>query len=338
MAPHATLDARVDGGGEVYTPRDYEGAAPPPSATRASAGAGADAEWRPAERLTVAGSARVDAWSDATGDGGADASSSIRPGTSASRSRWTGRRWRRTRGRRRGPPSFIERYGDRGAFVGDPSLRPESAWTVDAGARASRRFEPLRVAFEVVGFATWAQDLITFVPTGAFGRSKATNIGRARLAGLELDLRAAAGPLEVRAAYTALATENDASCLAVVGTCERPPLPGRPEQDLVADAIARVGAASVRAGVDAVTGAFADLTGSIAVPPRAFVSAGARVDVAAGVRLAVDVRNLFDVRTGTYPGALGPVREPVGDFYEYPLPGRSVLVSARFSEPAVGTP
>jgi len=68
------------------------------------------------------------------------------------------------------------------------------------------------------------------------------------------------------------------------------------------------------------------------VPPRVLASAGVRVDVTREVRLALDVRNLFDVRTGTYEGALGPVREPIGDSYEYPLPGRSFLVSARFTE------
>jgi len=47
------------------------------------------------------------------------------------------------------------------------------------------------------------------------------------------------------------------------------------------------------------------------------------------VRVAVDVRNLFDVRTGTYDGLLG-ARFPIGDLYEYPLPGRSVLVTARY--------
>jgi outer membrane receptor protein involved in Fe transport len=88
----------------------------------------------------------------------------------------------------------------------------------------------------------------------------------------------------------------------------------------------------VRAGLDATSGMFADAAGSIAVPARLLASAGARVDVGHGVRLALDLRNLFDVRTGSYEGALGPVREPIGDYYEYPLPGRSVLVSARFSE------
>ena len=32
------------------------------------------------------------------------------------------------------PPSFVERFGNRGAFIGDPLLRPESATTIDAGA------------------------------------------------------------------------------------------------------------------------------------------------------------------------------------------------------------
>jgi hypothetical protein len=332
VAPDATLEARVDGSGERFEPGDYVGAAPPPGATRASLGAAIDAEWRAAPWLALAGSGRVDGWSDGAGDAAVDRE--VRPTghvgveaplegvTLATHAGATGR-----------PPSFVERYGDRGAFIGDPGLRPESAWTVDAGARVSRGREGLRGAVEVVAFATWATDLITFVPTGAYGRSRATNIGRARMLGAELDGRAGVGPLELRVSYTALAAENEAACAATVGPCERPPLPARPASDLVADAIVRRGPASVRAGVDAVSGMFADVAGSIAVPARVLASAGARLDVTRGVRLALDVRNLFDVRTGTYQGALGPVREPIGDYYEYPLPGRSMIVTARFSEP-----
>jgi outer membrane receptor protein involved in Fe transport len=138
--------------------------------------------------------------------------------------------------------------------------------------------------------------------------------------------------MEVRASYTGLATENDASCTAVTGGCARPPLPGRPASDLVGDARVRVGPAVLRVGVDAVTGMVADVAGSILVPARVLASTGVRVDVVRGVRLALDVRNLLDVRTATYAGALGPVHEPIGDYYEYPLPGRSFMVSARFTE------
>jgi len=329
-AEGATLEVRVDGSGERFAPGVVEGGAPPPGASRGSVGAAVDAGWRAFDPVTLGASGRVDGWSGVASDGtqtgevrptghvGAEAA--LEPVTLAAHAGTTAR-----------PPSFIELYGDRGAFTGDPSLRPESAWTVDAGARASRRLGAVHVALEVVGFGTWAQDLIAFVPTGATG-AKATNIGRARLVGVEVDARAAAGPLEVRASYTGLATEDEAACTAATGGCARPPLPGRPANDFVGDAMAHVGPAVVRVGVDAVSGMVADTAGSIGVPPRVLASTGLRVDVARGVRVAIDVRNLFDVRTGTYAGALGPVREPIGDYYEYPLPGRSVLVSARFTE------
>jgi vitamin B12 transporter len=336
-AREATISAGVDGSGERFEPGAFEGAPSPPGATRASAGAAIDAEWRAVARLTLSGSARLDAWSDAARGSAADGE--LRPtghvGVEAPLDAVTLAAHGGTTAR---APSFVERYGDRGAFIGDASLRPESAWTVDAGARTSGRFGPARVRVELVGFASWAQDLITFVPTGAYGRAVATNIGRARVLGVELDARAVAGPLEAHTSYTGLATENEAACRATVGACDRPGLPARPELDIVADVIAHVGPASARAGLDAVSGMSADLAGSIVVPARVLASAGVRLDVAPGLRFAVDARNLFDVRTGTYQGAIGPVREPIGDYYEYPLPGRSLLVSARFSEPAGAAP
>jgi hypothetical protein len=339
VAPDATIDAQVDASGERYAPGLYagNGATSPPGATRASAGGAIDAGWRAADRLVLAASGRLDAWSDAE-SGGSDAE--LRPtghvGVEIPLDGWSIASHAGATAR---PPSFIERYGDRGTFIGDPSLRPESAWTIDAGAHGSKRFAgtSARVALECVVFATWAQDLITFVPTGASGRLKATNIGLARLAGVEVDARAAAGPFEVRASYTGLVTANEAGCTAVVDRCDRPPLPGRPAHDVVADGIAHAGPASVRLGVDAVTGMFADLSQTIPVPARVLVSAGARVDVARDVRLALDVRNLFDVRTGTYAGATGSEPYPIGDDYAFPLPGRSLLVSARFSEPGLGS-
>jgi outer membrane receptor protein involved in Fe transport len=330
-AQRATLEVRADGSGERFAPGIVEGAMPPPGATRGSAGAAIDADWRALEPVTLAGSGRVDAWSGVASDG--TRTGEVRPtGHLGAEAAFDTVVFAAHAGTTARPPSFVELYGDRGAFLGNPTLRPESAWTIDAGARAARRVGRARLSLEVVGFATWAQDLITFVPTGAYGRAKATNIGRARLAGVEMDGRAAAGPLELRASYTGLATEDDASCTAATGGCARPPLPGRPTRDLVADAMARAGPVVGRVGVDAVSGMVADVAGSIGVPPRVLASAGLRVEVAPRVRLALDVRNLFDVRTGTYAGALGPVREPIGDSYEYPLPGRSFLVSARFSE------
>jgi hypothetical protein len=328
--PHANVEVRLDGSGERFEPGVVQGAPAPPGATRGAAGGALDADWQPGDWARATASGRVDAWSD----GGADSAPTkeVRPTghlggelllgavTAAAHAGATGR-----------PPSFVELYGDRGAFLGDPGLRPESAWTVDAGARTSLRLGRARMAFELVGFATWADDLIAFVPVGAYGRAKAMNIGRARIAGVEFDARAAAGPVEVRVSYTGLATENDAACEATVGSCVRPPLPGRPANDLVADLLGRIGPARLRLGVDAVSGIVADPAGGIGVPSRVLAQVGIALNVARGVRVSADVRNLFDARTGTYAGALGPVREPIGDNFEYPLPGRSLLVSARFA-------
>jgi outer membrane cobalamin receptor len=336
-APGVTVDTRADASAERYDPGLYVGTAAPPGASRASVGGAVDAGWRPVERLVLSGSARLDAWSDVASDGTHD--SELRPtGHVGVEVPLNGLTIATHAGATARAPSFTERYGDRGAFIGDPSLRPESARTVDAGARASRALGPARVGLELVAFATWADDLITFVPTGAAGKAKATNIGRARLAGIEADARAAVGSLELRASYTGLLTANEAYCTAVVGSCPRPPLPGRPVHDLVADLVRHFGPASLRVGVDAVSGIVTDLSGNTEVPPRVLVSVGARLDVTRAIRLAVDVRNLFDVRTGTYDGATGPVRQPIGDSYDYPLPGRSFLVSARFSEPGSVSP
>ena len=122
--------------------------------------------------------------------------------------------------------------------------------------------------------------------------------------------------------------------LALARACDRPGLPGRPAHDFVGDASYAFGPARVRYGFDALSGTFADRTGAVEVPARVLQSAGARLDVPGvrGLRVALDVRNLFDVRVATYAGALGPTKEPIGDAYEYPLPGRSFLMSVRWSE------
>jgi hypothetical protein len=327
------VEATIDGSGERFSPGTVEGAPAPPGAARGAAGGGVDAGWKATPRVELAASGRVDAWSGAASDG--TQTGEVRPtGHVGVETALDAVTLAAHAGNTARPPSFVELYGDRGAFLGDPTLRPESAWTVDAGARTSHGRRGMRVTAEATGFATWAQDLITFVPTGADGRAKATNIGQARMAGVELDARGTLGPLELRAAYTGLLAVNGSGCTAATGGCTRPPLPGRPANDFVGDAIVRLGPAVVRAGVDVVTGIVADVAGSIHVPPRALTSVGARVDVVRGVRLALDVRNLLDVRTGTYTGAIGPVHEPIGDYFEYPLPGRSLLLSARFTSEA----
>jgi TonB dependent receptor-like, beta-barrel/TonB-dependent Receptor Plug Domain len=330
VAREVILEARIDTSSERFAPGETLGGALPPGATRASVGGGLDAEWRPTSAWTLTATGRLDGRSDTSA--GTTAGDVLPTGHLGTEVALGALSLVTHAGAVVRPPSFLELYGDRGAFIGDSTLRPESAWTWDFGARLAERLGALSLAMELDGFVTWADDLIVFVYEGAEGRSKATNIGRARLAGAEAEARARISVFEVRASYTGLATANESACAFVSDVCDRPSLPGRPSNDLVGDALVHLGPLRLRYGVDVVTGMNADLTGTIEVPARVLQSAGARLAVPGvpGLWIAADLRNLFDVRTATYQGALGPVREPIGDAYEYPLPGRSVLVSVRY--------
>ena len=338
------VEARLDGSVERYLPGTWEGSTAPPGASRSSLGLAGDAGWRVLPELFLSASARADLWRDDSGVVGKD------------EARGTGHLGAELTlgslvlaahaGPLSRPPSFVERYGNRGAFLGSPGLRPEAATTVDAGARASARQGRLGASAELVGFSTWAKDLIVFVPQGALGRALATNVGLARILGLEADLRGKIafvpleglpGAVEIRASYTFLATTNDAECDAPIltssGRCDAPPLPGRPAHDLVADLVGVLGPLRLRYGLDATAGLRIDLRGSVPVPARVLHGVGARLSVprVPGLTVALDIANLGDLRAASYQGASGPVRVPIGDLYEYPLPGRTFLASARFS-------
>ena len=326
-----TLDARVDASGERFSPGTWLGAPTPPGATRANAGLASDLEWRATESFTATASGRVDGRSD--GGGGAGGSKEeVRPTAHVGGEMTFGPVAIASHaGVLSRPPSFVERFGDHGIFLGNPNLRPESAWTVDFGGRVAKRFGAVSVRAEAAGFVTWADDLIIFVQQGV-GVLRTENVGRARIAGAEALVEGRAYGFELRASYTGLATSNDDDCKTITGKCERPPLPGRPAHDVVLDVSYGLGPARVRYGVDVVSGITADLKGDVLVPDRALQSIGARLDVpgAKGLRLSLDVRNLFDLRTATYAGFGGPSQQPIGDIYQYPLPGRSVLVSVLY--------
>lgn len=337
-----TVEARLDGSGERFAPGTWVGALQPAGARRSNVGAAFDGALALSRVTTLAASSRADAWFDSADDGTSaqefrptgnlGIESALGPVSVASHAGLVAR-----------PPSFVERYGNRGTFIGDPALRPESAATIDAGLKIARKLGRLRLAFEGSVFGTWAEDLIVFVPQGAYGRAKAKNIGSARLLGTEAELRASAYGFELRLSHTALSTRNLGDCRFVAGTCERPPLPGRPEHDFVGDLSFTTGPVRVRYGVDVVTGISADNTGSFAyrVPDRVLHSAGARLAIPGvpGLSVALDVRNLFDLRVAEYPGVLGGKDPyPIGDFFDYPIPGRRILLSARwvFPEPTAG--
>jgi hypothetical protein len=348
-----TLEARVDGSAERFLPGTWIGATQPPGARRTNAGIAVDTTLRAAPPLTLAASARGDAWfdsSDERGDPGSPGTTSelrptgnlgaelvLGPVTIASHGGVLAR-----------PPSFVERFGNRGSFIGDPRLLPESATTVDLGASFTKKLGRVKLHLEAATFATFAEDLIVFVAQGAYGRAKAVNIGRGRILGTESEARVSGYGFDLRLSHTALATANESECRFVARVCERPSLPGRPENDFVGDLSYTIGPVRVRYGIDVVTGIYEDLKGNTLVPDRVLHSTGARLEVpgATGLSLSLDVRNLFDLRVAEYagvgvlggggPGTGGIVRAPIGDALDYPIPGRRILFSARWVFPEPG--
>jgi outer membrane receptor protein involved in Fe transport len=170
------------------------------------------------------------------------------------------------------------------------------------------------------------------VPEGALGLLKAANVASARMFGLEASTRLRVFGFDLRLAYTGLLTFNDDPSACPTCTTS-PPLLGRPAHDFVGDVTYARGPFRVRYGLDAIASLYADTRGEIRVPDRVLQSIGARADIpwVRGLRVAADVSNLFDVRTGLASGFQGvQTREPIGDQFNYPLPGRTFLATARW--------
>ncbi len=329
------IATKLDARGERYEPGDYVGPFPPSGATRTAVGLGADGEWDPSRDVAVDASARLDGWYDAAATSSFDARPTAHAGIDARAGAFA---FAAHAGYTARPANFVERFGTPGGFLPTPDLRPESAATIDAGVRFRKRFGALRLEGELDGFGQLAQDLITFQSVGARMLPKAVNVGHAAIAGVEAELGARVWGFELRASYTGLHTENDADYLP-----DHPQLAYRPAHDLVADVAYTFGPVRVRWGLDVIAGATIDEPGKVEVPARVLQSAGLRLAMprAPGVRVALDVRNLFDVRTAEYYQEFtgSSVTYPIGDVYDYPLPGRTILLSLawqpRESAPAV---
>jgi len=326
-----TIAVVLDGRGERFVPLSVRGQQISAPASRLAAGAGVELEWRPTPSLTVSGSARADARrDDATGTITSDgarlgvlgdfaptghAGASYRFTDAAVLSAHAGALSR--------PPSFSELYGNGASLLANPKLTTERAFAADLGLAGDLGDSGFAFGYELVGFVTAARDLIVFQP---FGRAtfRANNVDRALIGGAELTARLAARGLRTQVSYTLLLAHNQA---------DGRPLPGRPRHDIAYDASYRFGPAKVRYGIDLVSGVLVD--GQLPLPPRIFHSTGAALDVprVAGLRAAIDVQNLFDQRILWIPSraAGGPVPYPVSDLLGYPLPGRTVWVTLRWS-------
>jgi len=333
----ASIAFVVDGRGERLLPGEGVSVLGGVDASRFAGGAGVEVEARVRSAWRLFASGRVDARRDsvsgvvASGSGvttdaipSGHVGAAYRVGAGATISTHMGflRRF----------PSFVELYGDRGSLLGDPRLRIERALSADLGVQGDVRVGRVNFGYEVVGFIADERDLIAFLPLGR-ATFRASNIGLALLAGVESSAKLVAKNLTTTLSYTFLFTENRTEDRLVYGK----PLPGRPMHDFSYDAAYRFGPLQLRYGIDAIAGTTIDPAANILVPPRLFHSTGLSLDVPrlSGLRVGVEVQNLFDLRVMRVPSPLtnNLVALPVSDFLAFPLPGRSFWLTLRFRAP-----
>jgi iron complex outermembrane receptor protein len=234
-------------------------------------------------------------------------------------------------------PTLLELFGDRGYIVGNEGLRVERGTSIDGGLVVDRSIgRGLALYGQLAGFATWSRDLIQWTQAGTVTRP--ANVPGARIRGLEtsLWLDVAARTLVLQGNYTLLDSRNGSPELEQ----RDKPLPGRPRHEVFAQA--SVGHEWQRSGVEIeprvfytvefIAGTFLDPSGRRQVPARTLQGVGAELHLAQRAHLAVELRNLLDVRVTTWTppiAGVGRLRVPVGDFIGFPLPGRSVWITLR---------
>lgn len=212
-------------------------------------------------------------------------------------------------------PSFVELFGYNGAVVGNADLVPERGWNADVGVSVTRAPSVDRsLLASLTLFGATVEDLIAWRAYSY--QTRAENLSRARVWGVETELRARLG----RFGATAQATLTDARDRGNVASSAGQQIPYHPRYR-------GYGRAEWRQPVRAfVWSAYADAEGvagmdrapRVPVPARALLGLGLAVEhPRAGLRLVASAANLGDNRGE--------------DFLAYPLPGRSIFVSLGWS-------
>jgi iron complex outermembrane receptor protein len=238
-------------------------------------------------------------------------------------------------------PNLGELFGDRGYVVGNEGLVPERGTKLDGGVILDRERiggRELGLYAQVVGFATWSEDLIQWVRSGPVVRP--INVVGARVRGLEagLGLRAFGRDLALDLTYTLLDSRNDSPEAAQ----QFKPLPGRPRHSALVRPAAGHRFSVGRSGLgleprifyelEWIAGSFLDLSGRVELPARSLHAAGISLRVADRIELAIEGRNLSNRLRAVIDPAFGPPTPypaAISDFIGFPLPGLSVWGSVR---------
>jgi outer membrane cobalamin receptor len=328
----ARLVAMAEGRGEDYQPRN--GSDPlvqmghPARRQSATGGLELTVPWRPTG-IDVVPSGRVELFRDTRTDGqsGAVASQTERalpiyrlglarafgPGQPGP---WRARATANV-GRYARIPSFVELFGYNRDVVGNPQLLPERGWNADVGASLTRASSPERsLLASVTLFGATVEDLIAW-RTYSY-QTRAENVSRARIWGVETELRGRFGRFGTVAQATLTDARDRSDVAASRGRqiAHHPRYRGYGRADWRQPAGAFVW--SAYADAEAVAGVYKTATVHGGLPARLLVGAGLGAEhVSSGVRLVASAANLTDSRVEDFPG--------------YPLPGRSIFVSLGWS-------
>jgi len=205
------------------------------------------------------------------------------------------------------PPTLNELHLESGGIVSNPDLRPERAWSLDAGATV--RFGDAAIS----GGLFWStyRDLIVyelFPPA----KVKPFNVGSARIAGAELQALVKL-PFDVfaQAAYSWLDAVN-----LRPGDQQNQRLPYRPPHRLFVRVARRDDRFDTWAESSFTSAMPRDSYGSAYIGAQLLFNAGAGIRAVGPLWIQLEARNLLDDQT-------------LEDLFHYPLPGRSIALIAR---------
>ena len=205
-------------------------------------------------------------------------------------------------------PTFSELYLTTGGVGSNPSLRPERAWSVDAGFAWRAR----KLTLSAGVFWSQYRELVVYEPHASANAVTPLNIGRAHLAGFELQavIPLPAGFL-AEAAYSFLDAVNDRP-----GALQSQQLSYRPPNRLFLRLARRGDRVEGYAEASFTSRMPRNQYGSAFLPAQLTVNAGAGARAFGPLWLDVEVKNFL-------------ADETLEDVFQYPLPGLSVAVIAR---------
>ncbi len=252
--------------------------------------------WTPHRRLTLTGALRLDAAQ------GRDPLPI--PAAGAVMRLPRGLTLRANAGRAFRDPAFDELYFRGAGLAGDPTLRPEDGWALDA---AIQWLPNNRLLFEITAFHQRYDRLILFVPVSAF-LLRATDDRGATLSGAELRAEVRLNRITAAAGYDRLAHAFDHAPHA--------PLPYRPDAAAFGALALNLRRATLHTRVRWRDAVHTDIYGVRTLPAQTTWDAGVEGDLGLGFAAGMVARNLLDATAA--------------DAVQQPLPGRSLLFEVRY--------